>query len=88
MATRPCNSETGPSANGIHGERSSFESCSDFLNVVVGYVAFFTLIFPISSPEMAPALPSIANHFGILSPTLLDMTMSIFLFDSHTPWVR
>ena len=52
---------------------------SILLNVVVGYVAFYTPIFPVSSPEMVPALPSIANHFGISSPTLLDMTLSMFL---------
>lgn len=32
-----------------------------------------------SSSMMAPALPQIAVHYGISSPTILNMTLSIFL---------
>ena len=42
--TGPGNSGTGYLAYVIYGERSSFESCSYFLNVVVGYVDLYTLI--------------------------------------------
>ena len=79
--TRPGNSGTGHLAYVVYGERSSFESCSYFLNLVVRGLVYAYLT--VSSLRISPALPDIANYFGILSPVLLDMTLSIFLFDSH-----
>ncbi|KAH8103383.1 major facilitator superfamily domain-containing protein [Cristinia sonorae] len=42
-------------------------------------VSLYTLIPPLASSMMAPALPEIAQHFGITSPTLQALTLTIFL---------
>lgn len=42
-------------------------------------VSFYTLIPPLASSMMAPALPDIGVHFGITNPTLIALTLSIFL---------
>ena len=47
--------------------------------VVVGAASFYTFVTPLSSSIMAPALPFIAEDFGITSETLLSLTLSIFL---------
>ncbi|KAL5519934.1 hypothetical protein ACEPAG_1594 [Sanghuangporus baumii] len=44
-----------------------------------GIVAFYTFVSPISSSMMAPALPRIAEHYGVSGPTILNMTLTIFL---------
>lgn len=36
-------------------------------------------VSPLASSMMAPALPQIAEHFNITNPTLVAMTLSIFL---------
>ncbi|KAI0952625.1 hypothetical protein AcV7_008365 [Taiwanofungus camphoratus] len=45
----------------------------------IGIVAFYTFVSPLSSSMMAPALPQIAEHFGIKSQTETALTLSIFL---------
>lgn len=42
-------------------------------------VAFYTLIPPLASSMMAPALPEIAEHLHITDPTIVALTLSIFL---------
>ncbi|KAH8092500.1 multidrug resistance protein 4 [Cristinia sonorae] len=42
-------------------------------------VSFYTLIPPLASSMMAPALPQIAEHFNITNPTVVALTLSIFL---------
>ncbi|TCD69329.1 hypothetical protein EIP91_008085 [Steccherinum ochraceum] len=46
---------------------------------MVGIVSFYTLVPPLASSMMAPALPDIATHFGITNPTVQALTLSIFL---------
>ncbi|KAL5527636.1 hypothetical protein ACEPAG_6437 [Sanghuangporus baumii] len=46
---------------------------------MAGVVSFYTFVSPISSSMMAPALPRIQEHYNISSPTILNMTLSIFL---------
>ncbi|VDB97006.1 unnamed protein product [Peniophora sp. CBMAI 1063] len=54
--------------------------------IVVGAASFYTFVPPLSSSIMAPALPFIADDFGITSETLLSLTLSIFLFSfAFTP---
>lgn len=36
-------------------------------------------VSPLASSMMAPALPQIAEHYHITSPTIVAMTLSIFL---------
>ncbi|THH31632.1 hypothetical protein EUX98_g2527 [Antrodiella citrinella] len=45
----------------------------------VGVVSFYTLVPPLASSMMAPALPDIAAHFDITSPTMQALILSIFL---------
>ncbi|KAL5508004.1 hypothetical protein ACEPAH_5622 [Sanghuangporus vaninii] len=42
-------------------------------------VSFYTFVSPVSSSMMAPALPRIKDHYDISSPTILNMTLTIFL---------
>lgn len=42
-------------------------------------VSFYTFVTPLGSSMMAPALPLIADHYHITNPTILAMTLSIFL---------
>ncbi|THH31093.1 hypothetical protein EUX98_g3090 [Antrodiella citrinella] len=42
-------------------------------------ISFYTLIPPLASSMMAPALPEIAERFDITSPTVVALTLSIFL---------
>ncbi|ESK94908.1 mfs multidrug [Moniliophthora roreri MCA 2997] len=42
-------------------------------------VSFYTFVPPLASSMMAPGLPSVAARYGITSPTVLAMTLSIFL---------
>lgn len=42
-------------------------------------VSFYTLVPPLASSMMAPALPDIAEHLEITNPTLISLTLSIFL---------
>lgn len=42
-------------------------------------VSLYTLIPPLASSMMAPALPDIGTHFGITDPTLIALTLSVFL---------
>jgi len=45
----------------------------------VAIVSLYTVVPPLASSMMAPALPDIAEHFGITSPTLSALTLSVFL---------
>ncbi|OJA12250.1 hypothetical protein AZE42_04087 [Rhizopogon vesiculosus] len=42
-------------------------------------VSMYTFVAPLGSSMMAPALPDVAIKYGITSPTITAMTMSIFL---------
>ncbi|KAF8516470.1 major facilitator superfamily domain-containing protein [Hysterangium stoloniferum] len=42
-------------------------------------VSAYTLLPPLASSIMAPALPEIGQHYNITSPTLLNLTLTIFL---------
>ncbi|KAA1466239.1 multidrug resistance protein 4 [Dentipellis sp. KUC8613] len=46
---------------------------------MTGIVSFYTFVTPVGSAMMAPALPDIAEHYGITSETIVAMTLSIFL---------
>ncbi|OCH93097.1 multidrug resistance protein 4 [Obba rivulosa] len=46
---------------------------------MIAIVALYTFVTPLASSMMAPALELIAEHFGINSPTITSMTLSIFL---------
>ncbi|CAL1710913.1 unnamed protein product [Somion occarium] len=46
---------------------------------MVMIVSFYTLVPPLASSMMAPALPEIGEHFGITNPTVVSLTLSIFL---------
>ncbi|KZP03814.1 MFS general substrate transporter [Athelia psychrophila] len=43
------------------------------------WVSFYTFVTPLGSSMMAPALPEIAEKFGITNPTIIAMTLSVFL---------
>ncbi|KAF2103936.1 MFS general substrate transporter [Rhizodiscina lignyota] len=45
----------------------------------VGTVSFHTFVSPLASSIMAPGLPEIGRHFNITSPTLLALTLTIYL---------
>ncbi|CAA7264391.1 unnamed protein product [Cyclocybe aegerita] len=42
-------------------------------------VSFYTLIPPLASSMMAPGLPDLATKYGITNPTVVALTLSIFL---------
>lgn len=42
-------------------------------------VALYTFVAPLASSIMAPGLPDVAIKFGITSPTVIALTLSIFL---------
>ncbi|KAG1820299.1 multidrug resistance protein 4 [Suillus subaureus] len=42
-------------------------------------VALYTFVTPLASSIMAPGLPDVAVKFGITSPTVIALTLSIFL---------
>jgi len=42
-------------------------------------VSFYTFIPPLASSIMAPSLPEIGRRYGIESPTIIALTLSIFL---------
>ncbi|KAH9939879.1 major facilitator superfamily domain-containing protein [Amylocystis lapponica] len=46
---------------------------------MIGIVSLYTFVTPLASSMMAPALPQIAEHFGITNPTIVALTLSIFL---------
>ncbi|KAF9004015.1 major facilitator superfamily domain-containing protein [Cyathus striatus] len=43
------------------------------------WVSMYTFVPPLGSSMMSPALPEVARKYGITSPTLLALTLSIFL---------
>ncbi|KIJ30489.1 hypothetical protein M422DRAFT_187149 [Sphaerobolus stellatus SS14] len=45
----------------------------------VAIVSLYTFVSPLASSMMAPGLPEIATHYGITSPTVVALTLSIFL---------
>ncbi|KAH8804175.1 multidrug resistance protein 4 [Flagelloscypha sp. PMI_526] len=47
--------------------------------MAVFVVSVYTLIGPLSSSMMAPGLPLVALEYGITNPTVIAMTLSIFL---------
>ncbi|KAF8800960.1 MFS general substrate transporter [Phlegmacium glaucopus] len=42
-------------------------------------VSFYTLVSPLASSMMAPGLPEIATKYGITNPSVIALTLSIFL---------
>jgi len=42
-------------------------------------VSFYTLVSPLASSMMAPGLPEIAIKYGITNPSVVALTLSIFL---------
>ena len=42
-------------------------------------VSLYTFVTPLGSSMMAPALPSIAEHYGITNETVVAATLSVFL---------
>lgn len=42
-------------------------------------VSLYTLVTPLASAIMAPGLPDLAIKFGITNPTILALTLSIFV---------
>lgn len=42
-------------------------------------VSFYTLFPPLASSMMAPALPEVATKYHITNPTVLALTLSVFL---------
>ncbi|KAG1872587.1 multidrug resistance protein 4 [Suillus tomentosus] len=42
-------------------------------------VSLYTLVTPLASAIMAPGLPDLAIKFGIINPTILALTLSIFV---------
>ncbi|KAF8558851.1 MFS general substrate transporter [Imleria badia] len=42
-------------------------------------VSLYTLVTPLASSMMAPGLPDLASKYGITNPTILGLTLSIFL---------
>ncbi|KAH7916329.1 major facilitator superfamily domain-containing protein [Hygrophoropsis aurantiaca] len=42
-------------------------------------VSFYTFVTPLASSMMAPGLPDLAIKYGITSPTIIAMTLSVFL---------
>ncbi|KAH8829077.1 multidrug resistance protein 4, partial [Flagelloscypha sp. PMI_526] len=47
--------------------------------LAVSVVSFYTLVGPLSSSMMAPGLPVVAVQYGITNPTIIALTLSIFL---------
>ncbi|EKM77331.1 hypothetical protein AGABI1DRAFT_43519 [Agaricus bisporus var. burnettii JB137-S8] len=47
---------------------------------VVSVVSLYTFCSPLASSMMAPGLPDVGIKYGISSPTLIALTLSIFLF--------
>jgi MFS family permease len=45
----------------------------------IAIVSLYTFVSPLGSSMMAPALPEIGQKYGITNPTILAMTLSIFL---------
>ncbi|KAF9051613.1 multidrug resistance protein 4 [Panaeolus papilionaceus] len=45
----------------------------------VGVVSFYTFCSPLASSMMAPGIPEIAMKYGIRDPTVIALTLSIFL---------
>jgi len=45
----------------------------------IAIVSLYTFVSPLGSSMMAPGLPKIAEKYGITNPTILAMTLSIFL---------
>ena len=42
-------------------------------------MSFYTFVSPLASSMMAPGLPEIATKYGITNPTVVALTLSIFL---------
>ena len=42
-------------------------------------VSLYTFVSPLGSAMMAPGLPEIATKYGISNPTIVGLTLSIFL---------
>ncbi len=49
------------------------------ISFAIFQVSFYTLFPPLASSMMAPGLPEMAEKYHILNPTVLAMTLSIFL---------
>ncbi|KAI0775982.1 multidrug resistance protein 4 [Trametes elegans] len=47
--------------------------------VMVSIVSLYTLVTPLGSSMMAPALPDIAVHYGLTNQTVIAATLSVFL---------
>ncbi|KAF8450381.1 major facilitator superfamily domain-containing protein [Boletus edulis BED1] len=47
--------------------------------IATSLVSFYTLVTPLASSMMAPGLPDLALKYGITNPTVLALTLSIFL---------
>ncbi|RDX53972.1 multidrug resistance protein 4 [Lentinus brumalis] len=47
--------------------------------LMTSIVSLYTFVTPLGSSMMAPALPSIAEHYGITSETVVAATLSVFL---------
>ena len=46
---------------------------------IIAQVSFYTLIPPLASSMMAPGLPEVAAKYNITNPTVVALTLSIFL---------
>ncbi|KAF8517948.1 MFS general substrate transporter [Hysterangium stoloniferum] len=46
---------------------------------MTGIVSLYTFVAPLASSMMAPALPNIAIHYNITDPTILALTLSVYL---------
>ena len=55
--------------------------CFFTLNVSFPEVSFHTFVSPLASSMMAPGLPDIALRYGIASPTIVGLVLSVFLLD-------
>lgn len=47
--------------------------------ITVAIVSLYTFVAPLGTSMIAPALPNIAEKYGITNPTVLALTLSIFL---------
>ncbi|KAG1753910.1 multidrug resistance protein 4 [Suillus paluster] len=47
--------------------------------IAVTLVSLYTFVTPLASSIMAPGLPDVATKFGITDPTVIALTLSIFL---------
>jgi len=55
---------------------------SDSSDPPTAQVSLYTFVEPVSISMMAPALPDIAERYNIKNPTIVAITLSIFLLSS------